>query len=188
MIWEGQTVVCIASGPSLTELDCKLVEASGLKTIAVNSSWKIAPFCDVLYAGDCNFWIANHKEINIPAQRWSCSPYAAQKFGTHRHYIQGSYNSGSRAIELAIGFGASTILLLGYDCSIKNGVHWHGKHTKTSNPTPAKCRSWLGHFKNVSRLATDKNIKVINCSRQTALTCFVQQPLEEALLCKAVLS
>lgn len=39
-----------------------------------------------------------------------------------------AFNSGQRAIQLAAHFGAERIILLGYDCSLENGTHWHGNH------------------------------------------------------------
>ncbi len=181
-MWHGKTVVCIASGPSLCEADCLAVQASGHPTIAVNSSWKLARFCQVIYAGDAAWWFHNQHEIDIPAQRWSCSGYAARKHGTLKHNASGTdFNSGARAIELAAQNGASRIILLGYDCSIKNGLHWHGKHEKTLNPTPGKCRNWLRHFERAHHMAKRYGNEIINCSRETAIPFFPRIDLAEAL-------
>jgi hypothetical protein len=176
--WTGCTVVCIASGPSLSADDCERVERSGLPTIAVNTSWKMARFAQVLYAGDACWWNANIAEVDIAAQRWTCSGNAATKHEINFHSMCGAYNSGLRAIQLAMDFGAKKILLLGYDCSVKHGTHWHGEHKKTKNPTAAKCHMWQAQFARIK----NKKCEIINCSRVTALSCFTKKPLEEVLL------
>lgn len=183
--WTGCTVVCVASGPSLRAGDCALVERAGLPTVAVNSSWRVARFADVIYAGDPTWWSAYAAEIDIPAVRWSCSRGAARD-GCRHHPVSGAYNSGMRAIQFAIWQGASRVLLLGYDCSLERGTHWHGDHQKTKNPDRRKVSLWHGQFQAVAREAKARHVEIINCSRETALKCFPRMELLEALeLCKA---
>jgi hypothetical protein len=177
--WAGQTVVVIATGPSLTQQDCDLVEQSGLKTIAVNNAWQYARFCDVLYAGDLAWWVHYYSAVDIPAEKWTLSQNAAQVFEINRHQskrIKG-YNSGLLAIEMAIHFGAATVLILGFDASLDDGVHVHGPHVGIANPNKAGVQRWLGYFE---ALAKDHH-NIINCSRKTAITCFPRQTLEDAL-------
>jgi hypothetical protein len=65
--WEGETVVCIASGPSLTK---EQVEASKqFKTIVINDNYLIAPWADILYFADHKWWVW-HKEGLIKAWPW----------------------------------------------------------------------------------------------------------------------
>lgn len=177
--WQGQTVACIASGPSLTVADCEAVKISGIPTIAVNNSWQRAPFASVIYAGDCAWWKAHIKEIDIPAEKWSCSRSAVNEFKVLHHSRCGAYNSGLAAIELAIEFGAAKIILLGYDCTTKYGTHWHGDHTMTANPNANKCNMWKKQFTRLSK----SRATIINCSRVTALECFIKKSLEEVLTC-----
>jgi len=66
--WNQQTVVCMASGPSLTVEDIALVEnqrkygAQSIHTIAINDCGlarhlpKSAPWADILYAADARWW------------------------------------------------------------------------------------------------------------------------------------
>jgi hypothetical protein len=177
--WEGQTVVVIASGPSLTQHDCDLVERSGLTTVAVNNAWQYARFCHALYAGDLRWWVHYWDSIDIGAEKWTLSSNAAGVFNINWHNskrIKG-YNSGLLAIEMAIHFGAALVLMLGFDASLENGVHFFGPHVGIANPNKSGCERWLGYFE---ALAKDhKNI--INCSRETAITCFPRQSLEAAL-------
>jgi hypothetical protein len=66
--WNQQTVVCMASGPSLTAEDIALVEnqrkfgAQTIRTIAINDCGLArhlpmsAPWADILYAADARWW------------------------------------------------------------------------------------------------------------------------------------
>lgn len=175
--WEGKTVVCIASGPSLTAEDCAAVEKTGVPAIAVNTSWKMARFADIIYAGDLAWWKEYGGEIDVPADRWTCSSQAARLYGLKVHKAGGEYNSGLRAVQLAIHLGAEKVLLLGYDASVKAGSHWHGAHLRTKNPDETRCEKWRRQF---SKLDT-KGAEVINCTPGSAIECFPKMPLSEAL-------
>lgn len=176
--WSGQTVVCIGGGPSVTNDQIETVKKLNAKVVAVNSSWKIAPFCDVIYAADGAWWNAYGSEVNVSAERWTCSENAAKHHKINRHgRFTSALNSGLRAIQFCLNRNAERVLLIGYDCSVKNGVHHYGPHTKTGNPTDINCRKWQKQFES---LDLDKS-KVINCSAYTELTTFKRGNLEDFL-------
>lgn len=180
--FSNRTVVCIGSGPSLTPEDCEKVKASGHRIIAINNSWALAPFADAIYAGDYEWWRHNQKDITSSAEQWTCSHYAHSKLGVNLHRIRGvEWHSGLRAVQFAEEAGATRVILLGYDCSVDKGVHWHGVHSKTTNPNAGKCSNWRAQFR---LLAARTKIEIINCSRQTALNCFPTAHLEDALCLK----
>jgi hypothetical protein len=89
--------------------------------------------------------------------------------------IQDYRNSGAGAIALAIAKGARRVLLLGYDMQYTGGLrHWHGDHpAKLGNA--GKIAEWPAFFERLRRDHPD--IEIINCSRETALTCFPRMPL-----------
>lgn len=58
--WKGETVFCLASGPSLTQEIADKVR--GRRTIAVNSSCMLAPWADVLFFTD-SAWYADRQEL-----------------------------------------------------------------------------------------------------------------------------
>lgn len=174
-------VVCIGSGPSLAPEDCALVERSGLYTIAVNSAWKFARFANVIFAGDADWWKHYAQEIDISAERWACCDL--YDFGT-RHYKSASgWNSGANAVRFSFERkGATTVLLVGYDCSVVNGTHVHGDHPRTRNPDPESTKRWQIHFDRLAHMARRAGVAVINCSRHSELTMFRRVPLADALL------
>lgn len=172
--------IVIASGPSLTREDAAQAMASGWPVIAVNSSWQSVPGCDVIYAGDLEWWAANYARIDSPAERWTCHALAAQRYHLKLHTASGSYNSGMRAIEFAVSQGAKRIAMLGFDCCTKAGTHWHGDHPDgLRNPDSDTPVRWLRHFERLRPLLARADI--INCSRRTRLTLFRRLPLTEAL-------
>ena len=139
----------------------------------------------IIHAGDFAWWQVNHSEVPRNIDKWTCSPSAAKRFKLNLHtpQVKGGYNSGSRAIQFAIEKGAKKILLLGYDCSVKKGIHWHGPHENRllSNPSPARCKQWAKQFHQVAGIANNKKVSVINCSRFTALTCFEKSQITQVL-------
>jgi hypothetical protein len=89
-------------------------------------------------------------------------------------------NSGYAAVSLAVHLNnGAPIILLGYDMC---GEHWFGRHEEPlRNPRDESFLDWRGMFFGLSLAAKERNITIINASRKTALTCFPQMSLEEAL-------
>lgn len=176
------TIICIASGPSLTASDCALASDSGYPIIAVNSSWRAVPECQHIYAADLSWWEKYHHDVPSGTQRWSSSISATIRYGLNYfpHPDNESFNSGQRAIQLAIRQGADRVLLLGYDCSIDASSHWHGDHPVVlKNPDKSSVVRWHAEF---SRLAaTLSGAEILNCSRHSALECFPLSTIEAAL-------
>lgn len=175
------TFACATSGPSLTVTDCQKLGDANIPIIAVNNSWRAAQLCSGIYAADCCWWEEYGKEITIPAKRWCGDSFTANRFGINflESSVPGSFNSGQRAIELAIHLGAQRVLLLGYDCSIRNGVHWHGKHSTLANPDNFSVNRWHDEFERLRNVYP--SIEILNCSRRTRLNCFPKMSLEAAL-------
>lgn len=184
--WQGRTVVCIASGPSLTAEDCELVHASGHPVIVTNTTFRLCPWADVLFAFDAKWWAVYHEEVKqvFKGRRISYSRSVSHLAIESTHmsgWFHNFGNSGACAIAIAIAGGAKKIVLLGYDCQKTGGVtHWHPDHPKGMS-NAASIKQWPGQFKNVAMEAKDKGAEVVNASRETALKCFERQTLEAAL-------
>src|SRR3546814_16900792 len=82
--WDGMTVACIASGPSLTAEDCESIRTAGLPAIVTNNTWQLAPWADVLYAGDYQWWKRYGEECTFAGSRWTYSERASREFDLHR--------------------------------------------------------------------------------------------------------
>ena len=184
-MWRGRTVACIASGPSLTQEDCDAVHAAGLPTIVVNTTFRMAPWADILYAMDSAWWKHYGAEVaqNFGGMKFSyvqnCGPDVTALKGTSVPTSWG--NSGAGAIGICVSAEAAKVLLLGFDCQWTGGrKHWHGDHPEgMGNATSVK--RWPAQFSLVAKVAKHKGVRVVNCSRETALTCFTRGQLEREL-------
>lgn len=188
--WRGQTVACIASGPSLVRADCDAVRGAGLRTIVCNASFRAAPWADILLGMDLRFWQAYADEIvaTFPGRRIGCGAriehlgIGGETIRPMHMWLPKQRNTGANAIALAVAMGAARVLLLGYDAQpgADGRAHWHADHpaplhNATSMP------AWPKHFANVAEFARRKGAAVINCSRATALACFPRRPLAAEL-------
>jgi len=177
-----KTFICVASGPSLTAKDCALASGSDYPVVAVNSSWRAVPDCQHIYAADFAWWVHYHDSLETCAECWTQSKRANLQFGVKLFTpsASGPFNSGQRAIQLAAYLGAKRVILLGYDCTLSNGAHWHGRHPATMhNPVPREIIRWHTDFSSLVSLLPD--IEIINASQHTALTCFPRSTIEAAL-------
>ena len=193
--WAGQTVVILASGPSLRSFDGRLPD--GVRTITTNSTIFTYPKADVAFGADYFWWRLNHVAVRkqSPAQGWTTDRTAAERFGLH--FVRGAEtgglhetrvnvngNSGSACINLAVLFGAKRILLLGFD--MKHGPEGE-RHHHPEHPKPLGQQScfddWLYKMDALARGCERKGISVINCTPGSALRAFPMMPLEEALAC-----
>lgn len=202
--WEGATVVILASGPSLTTEQCEAVRvwreaARGRFVIAINTTFRRAPFADIVYACDGAYWRAMENGVRYvdeiaetfpKSQLWTQDRQAAQEFGLR--YVasvklpglsrdparinQGN-NSGFQCINIAYHAGARRIILLGFDC--KPG-HWHKPHpSPLSNSLPLE--RWKREFRALAADLKSEGVVVVNCSPGSALKAFPSMPLADAL-------
>lgn len=190
--WKGETVAIIASGPSLTSDQVAAIElahrAGKCKVIAVNNNILKAPFSDVMYARDWDWWVGYAGQWKaFTGEKWTGDRRASVQFDLKyvperkgrglcrsRGRIHSGKNSGHQAMGLAYWFGVSRMLLVGFDMQSTNGeTHWFGKHKgDLNNPTQGGMKAWRGYMEDLANDLETEHIEVINCSKQTALTCF----------------
>lgn len=183
--WHGCEVFCFASGPSLTREDAESVrrwrDASPAtrKAITVNTTHRIAPWADAVFALDLKWW---QHEDNADVYHFAGAKFSSSFSGRGVVKLQRPFehhgNSGAAAVSLAYMFGAARIYLLGYDCQRTGGkVHWHGDHPKGLG-NAGSMPTWAKKFQ---RCAEHVRVPVINCTRSTALTCWPRQELEQVI-------
>lgn len=166
------------------------------RVLAINASIQAAPWADVWYACDPEFWDQWHG-YETDAQRWTQNADAARKhnlnhiqsqnypgFSDNPEIIHQGANSGFQALNMALLWGAERIILLGYDMQVKDPKHPHffGLHKGMRNPSPTNTAHWVEKYKTaVKTLDRFPGQTVINCSRETALECFTRKNLEEVI-------
>lgn len=202
--WVGETAVVIAGGPSLTREDVEHCRDK-CRAIAVNNQGidakingvfypAMAPWADVLYAADAKWWTQYApaslsfagRKITIRDHRFQdvnvlqISPDVV--FDPRPTHIATGGNSGYQALHVAVHFGAKRILLLGFDMKAdrKKRKHWFGDHPGNLN-APGNYKGWERAFGRIAPVLKHRGIEVINCSRDTALTCFPRAAITEVL-------
>lgn len=182
--WRGETVICIASGPSLTAEDCELVR--GRLAIVTNTTFRACPWAAALYAFDRQWWNRYIDEVR--------KVFAGRKFCQSQRLIRKDIecarkilgfrsfgNSGACAASMAISAGAKRLVLLGYDCGYSDGrSHHHGDHPDGLRNCDTMPR-WPAQFERLAAYAVKRGVEIVNASRTTALTCFQRVDLADAL-------
>lgn len=185
--WNGRTVVAIASGTSLTKADCELVRASGLPTIVTNTTFRLCPWADALFAFDLKWWAEYHEEVGsvFHGKRLSAS-MVATKYGAEWVYGPARYrqyrNSGACAAGWAMDQGSAKVVLLGCDAMRgPNGeTHHHGSHPDELRDA-SSASEWVAQFALLAKDAEKRGVEIVNASRRTALRCFRRVALEDAI-------
>lgn len=192
--WDRGLVVVMASGPSMTQEDADRVRGRA-RVITVNSTFRLAPWANVHYSSDPEWWDAHADEmtrLGCTGERWTGHPtYArdglrrcpydkhARGISTKPGVIVWGGNSGYCAVGLAVQFGAAQIVLLGFDQQDPKGVaHWHGQHPQEIRRA-FNFPMWAERFEEAARDLRRLRIDVHNCSRETSLRCFDRRKLEE---------
>lgn len=181
-----------ASGPSLTQQDVDTLRAKVDRLIVINTTFRLAPNADHLYACDGKWWQHYHADImqSFAGMCWAYDQCATklprvlhlpgenkpglcrQPWRTHT-----GGNSGHQAINLAYHLGATRIILLGYD--MKGSTHWHGEHPAGLNNSHGNYDDWRARMKPLADDLAAEGVEVLNATRDTALECFDRVQLED---------
>jgi len=193
-IWEGETCAILASGPSMSKDQAEYVRGK-CRVIVVNNTWQLAPWADILYSCDYDWWA--HYRPDFKGIKISQSEKARQifsdiiaipslyKVGLSRdpNFIHRGGNGGYQAINLAVLMGVRKIILLGFDVkSSRKKSHWHGNHPLGLNsPDEDNFDRWRTAFQTIIPDLALAQVELINCSRSTSLVFFKCAKLEEIL-------
>lgn len=158
----------------------------------------MAPWADVLYACDIDWWrkyggvpdfhglkigLDAHKHEPKWDVRTVCCVKGDDRLRLSQFGVVGwGGNSGFHAINLAVQFGVRRIILVGYDMTLANGLHWHGKHVHgLNNPTQGNVNRWRICVDAAADTLRDVGVEVVNASPISALRNYPKMTLEEAL-------
>ena len=209
-MWRGETVFCVASGPSSKNLEFEGLQ--GRPVIVVNDNYLRCPWAPMLYFCDHKWW-RWHKDRSAfqgfaglkisldervaaaePAVRWlkngdegetGSAGRAGLCLGPDR--LKTGRNSGYQALNLAVHTGAKRIVLIGYDMKVgpRGEEHWFGQHKDTEGrvvPTAALCiAKWAAHFATMIPQLEELGVEVLNAGPDSAIDCFPRVRLEDCL-------
>lgn len=149
--FEGQTVVVLATGPSLCEEQVSVVRKVWLegwcKVLTLNNSYFLAPWSDIHIACNDNWWDYYWNDptvMGMHADKWTRYEHQANKYNLH--YIDSivkpglskdssvvhiNKGSGPMAINFATLYGFTKIILLGHD--MKFAADYDGRNKKVGS-------------------------------------------------------
>lgn len=182
-LWPNDRCYILGGGPSLpvSSLEC----LRDKRTIAVNNAYKVAPWADALFFGDCQ-WLKRYgqgldhfaglkvtscasweRERTIRVLRKELMPYG---ISTDPQTLRWNLSSGACAINLAYHFGVSEIVLLGFDMhkgpNGENNFHADYGHPAGRNPYPRFLLPFLAIKADLDRLG----VRVLNATPGSSLT------------------
>lgn len=194
--WPGETCVCVATGPSLTVEDVEYCRGKA-RVIAINNSHELAPWADALYATDAKWWNWHHGAKSFTGPKWSMEhsqwnrtradyPEIQRLRNTGNHGLEhnptglrNGRNSGYAAINLAYHYGATRIILIGYNMQPWKGkTHYFGDHPQKNNSPYNQFRA---AFESLKQPLAKAGIQVLNCSRDSVLNTFPKAELRDVL-------
>lgn len=175
--------ICIASGPSLTEDDLELCRKSERIVYIVNDVHNLAPWADILYAADADWWDYHEGVTKFKGQRWGNDPRCCKRWGLNlvtgtskkvfatEEPIAYGGNSGFQIINLAYIHGHRDIWLLGYDMGYEDKKHFFGEHPQKINRT-SNYKDWIERFNKAKPIMDELGLRVTNMTRKTNLDTF----------------
>lgn len=191
----GSTVAILASGESMSAEVADRACAAGAYAIAINATFRLAPWAWMLYGADHEWWLhpdyrdalrfEGHR-VTIatgPAHVPRCVEWMLQTgvtgFDPKPGHLRTGGNSGYQALHIAIQAGAARVLLCGLDM---RGGHWHGDHPVGLKKTdPEQYARWIQRFEALRDVAQARGVEVVNCTPGSALRCFRSGDLREEL-------
>lgn len=204
--WHGETVALLGGGPSLTLEQVARVERAHTegrcRCIAINRSYALAPWADILYAGDRRWWGWHQEAQEIDGLRYPrATEFAGLKLTRQGPTVDGvialgtsheldiwaktcalnhERDSGTDAMQIAAGCIKSdgTILLLGFDGEC-NGW-WHSGYAKRMKQG-LKWDKIFRHHKRLYSVFKQHGIKVVNCSPGSKIYAYPFRKLEDVL-------
>lgn len=202
--WTGTTVVCVATGPSLSIEDLDRLHnyrthgAMTVNVIAVNEAGLrqylplAAPWADILYAADRLWWdyykpaflglmVSADKPTNVETLQLGMLCHASGNRMPREpgRVISGSH-SGFQALGLALSLGAARVILLGYDCG-KIGGERHALNL--ARPLEMEKDSPYAQWAKVYDIVPKQwpGVEILNGSELSAITAFPKVQLGNLL-------
>jgi hypothetical protein len=197
-IWEGETVVIIGGGPSLTRDDVEYCRGKA-RIIAINNTYLLAPWADIVYFADAR-WYSWHKTRaefkalpgplvtiengGLPKAdaRVHCLRVGRpQGLSTKPDTLHTGSNSGFQSVNLCYLAGVRRIVLLGFDMrAVNKRTHWHPGHP-VRTPETVYARLMVPRMKTALPQLHAAGIEVINATPGSALRLFKMGTLQNAL-------
>lgn len=194
--WSGLVIVA-APGPSLTKDVAEACRCQ--RVLAIGEAWQRLPWAEVLYHADFLWWQTYRGCADFKGEKWSTvqawptDGKMAREYGVRlipgqptagfsrspRQIHYGGYNSGFQGVNLAILWGATEIVLVGFDM---RGVQEHFFKNRPSALQRKKgdCVRFVPYFEQAAKHLPE-GVRILNATPGSALKCFPMVRLEDVL-------
>lgn len=196
-IWDGETVVVVAGGPSLSLKQVRTVgmaRAQGkCKVIAVSDAVYPCWFADICYSCDARWWDFHRGLGTFPSVKVSLNHlgrYGVQHlrdtgkdgYDPEPGNVRTGGNSGFQAVHLAAQLGAKTIIIVAIDFTDIDGAreHWFGLH-KGRMDMHSDTEAWRSHFRTLTDALQDRGVEILNASPISTIDWLKRVSVEEVL-------
>lgn len=195
--WREECAAIVASGPSVKNLDLSVLR-DRIHVLAIKTNIDLCPFAEVVYGCDAPWWIDRKGLPNFNGVKIFHGIGAKQFPNMHRCEIEMSKdallvdepmrignggNSGFQALNLVVQFGATNIVLVGFDCHGRGDVHWYGRNKwpNANNPMGSNYARWMKGFEMAKRDADRMKITIVNASPDSEIKCFPKRALSQIM-------
>jgi len=196
--WSGDCVAIIGGGPSIKQTDLSILK-DRIHIIAIKTAIDLVPWAEVVYGCDAPWWLDRRGLPKFGGLKFFHGPQAANHWkDMHRvEIVMGKDEmlvdlplkignggcSGFQSLNLAVQFGASDIILVGFDLHDRGGVHWYGRNKwdRASNPMPSNFNRWNKGFAAALPSLNKLGITVVNASTESELKPFPKKSLQETI-------
>lgn len=200
-VWAGETICILGCGPSRNLVDMERLRASGHRVIAINDSFRVAPWADLLYYCDAQWWESRSLEV---VQTWGTKQHCAKgiihqcgmivtmenhESGTGHYRLRNTgptgfdpdpsclrhgSNSGYQAVHLSMHLGVKKIILCGYDMRcVGDQLHAEPRpERQTVAGFNLTLQVMLEKWPSIVEPLAERGIEVLNASPGSALKCW----------------
>ncbi|MFV1983008.1 MAG: hypothetical protein ACC657_05645 [Thiohalomonadales bacterium] len=200
---EPRIGIIIGTGFSLTIEQIQQVRH--LKLFGINKAYQFD--VDVMLACNSEFW--DHYWFDIAkykCHKWTPRLNSAKKYNlnyieevwqeglsTNNNFIHAHHGSGPQILNIALHYGVTKMALIGWDMRYPGKIsdrqyeekrHYFGEYPKELQhwPRTSENGNLSGLIREVETIKPhDYGIEIINCTKDSALTCFPYQSLSEFL-------
>jgi hypothetical protein len=186
--WSEEVVAIVASGSSVTSEAVEKLKGK-CRVAVVNNSYQLAPWADLLYAADADWWREKKGAKEFGGLKVTCKPDTAIANGIFFVNLFGDFdtdqdkilmepkgtigrggNSGFQLINIVTQAGCKKQIWMGFDFL---GDHWHSRHpAPMKNPSQRTLDKWRRRLDQQAPTLADIGVAVVVTSKASALTAF----------------
>ncbi len=195
--WKGECAAIVGCGPSIKQFDPNVLKER-IHVIAIKEVVDICPWAEICYGCDAPWWIHRKGLPKFSGLKLYHGQQATKVGNMHKVEIDISKDdvlvehplkignggcSGFQALNLAVQFGATDIILIGFDLHERGGNHWYGRNKwdRASNPMQTNYNRWNKGFTLAKPTLNRLGVNVINASVDSQLEAFPKKPLAEVM-------